>query len=454
MKRFRLLLVFSLLINSFAVFSQVDEEEYLNSLLREEVKVENPVYKPVVGFGMGILNFHGDVRNNNRNPVLGTPAYRLNVATFLDNKHYFKTNFALIIGTLTGNEQSMDSLYNRNFSSDIISFGLNVHYDFRHFIKKSPVHPFISLGLENISFNSKTDLTTDWKDQKGVPYHYWSDGTIRNISEKDKGVLTSEIIKRDYKYETDLRSFNNGDYSQNTFAIPLDIGVDFAVSDRVNLRIGQSYHFTFTQNIDGVSSKNTNPAYKGNGKNDMFTMTYFTLHLDLFSDAKTITINKLFAEVDFDYAMFGDEDNDGVRDLMDKCFGTPPGVAVDSVGCPLDDDKDGVPNYLDKDIHSRVGAMVDNDGVEMDKDKFGATLNTEAINRREVEVFLMMHRAQNRYSGKPSQPIPAKFKSVDSDGDGYISFDELLKTIDDFFDFSSRLSSKDIYELQDFFFEQ
>ena len=51
-------------------------------------------------------------------------------------------------------------------------------------------------------------------------------------------------------------------------------------------------------------------------------------------------------------------------------------------------------------------------------------------------------------------PLPAKFKSVDLDGDGYISFDELLKAIDDYFDFSSTLSSKEIYELQDFFFEQ
>jgi hypothetical protein len=447
MKRFRLFLVISFLVNSFVALAQVDEEEYLNSLLREEVKVENPVYKPVLGFGMGILNFHGDVNNNNKSATFGTPAFRLNVATFLDNKHYFKTNFALIVGTLSGNERSLDtaSIHNRNFSSDIISFGLNVHYDFRHFIKKSPVRPFVSLGLENISFNSKTDLTYN----DGARYNYWSDGTIRDINEKFKGTLPSKIINRDYKYETDLRSYNGGNYSQNTFGIPLDIGVDFAISDRVNLRVGQSYHYTFSQNIDGVNSKNG-----GNGKNDMFTMSYFTLHLDLFSDAKTKIIEKLFAEVDFDYAMFGDEDNDGVRDLMDKCFGTPPGVKVDSVGCPLDGDRDGVPDYLDKDPHTRLGAMVDNDGVEIDKDKLASSLNVEAINRKEVEVFLMMRRAQNRYGGRPSQPIPSKFKTVDRDGDGYISFDELLKAIDDFFDFSSELTSKDIYELQDFFFEQ
>jgi len=51
-------------------------------------------------------------------------------------------------------------------------------------------------------------------------------------------------------------------------------------------------------------------------------------------------------------------------------------------------------------------------------------------------------------------PIPGKFKAVDADGDGYISFDELVKAINDFFDSSSTLTSKDINELQEFFFEQ
>ena len=44
----------------------------------------------------------------------------------------------------------------------------------------------------------------------------------------------------------------------------------------------------------------------------------------------------------------GDADNDGVVDSLDRCPGTPMGVAVDADGCPLDDDGDGVPNYQDK----------------------------------------------------------------------------------------------------------
>ncbi len=53
-----------------------------------------------------------------------------------------------------------------------------------------------------------------------------------------------------------------------------------------------------------------------------------------------------------------DSDNDGVPDDRDKCPDTPPGVEVDSDGCPLDTDGDGVPDYLDKCPGTPIGAKV------------------------------------------------------------------------------------------------
>jgi len=47
------------------------------------------------------------------------------------------------------------------------------------------------------------------------------------------------------------------------------------------------------------------------------------------------------------YSVKNDIDQDGVKNKRDKCAETPPGVAVDGNGCPLDNDKDGVPDYLD-----------------------------------------------------------------------------------------------------------
>ncbi len=48
------------------------------------------------------------------------------------------------------------------------------------------------------------------------------------------------------------------------------------------------------------------------------------------------------------YSIKKDVDGDGIKNKRDKCPDTPPGVAVDGNGCPIDTDKDGVPDYLDK----------------------------------------------------------------------------------------------------------
>jgi Ca2+-binding EF-hand superfamily protein len=43
---------------------------------------------------------------------------------------------------------------------------------------------------------------------------------------------------------------------------------------------------------------------------------------------------------------------------------------------------------------------------------------------------------------------------VDKDGDGEISYSELLDAIDDYFNNESDFTANDVYELNDFFFAQ
>lgn len=441
------------------IVAQDPDEAYYESLLKEEVEVLNPVYKPVIGLGVGYTNFFGEVRDPRQSPVSGPLSYKLNVATFVDNKHYFKANFFLLLGTLTGNQHSaLDTFRNLNFKTDLTSFGINLQYDFKPFIKKGALlNPYISIGIENVQFNSKTDLYTTINGEK-IPYHYWTDGTIRDIPESRKGLQVANILHRDYNYETDLRDLNLyglGSYSQSTFAVPVEAGVDVNLADRVTMRLGYSFHYTFTDNIDNVSYKATQ-VIKGNRNTDMFSYSYVSFHFDLFSSPKTITMQKLFADVDFDYSFYGDNDMDLVYDGWDKCPNTPPGVEVDTTGCPYDDDKDGVPNYMDKELNSHPNAIVDNFGVEINGEKLGEQfLNQQAISRSDVESFLMMQRARTRYNmGKSSIPIPQRFKPLDKDKDDYISFDEMLDAIDDFFDGKLNLTSNDLYELNDFFFAQ
>jgi hypothetical protein len=436
------------------MFAQGDIED----LLYTEVDNLNPVYKPVVGFGAGIFNFLGDVRNPNQNLLSGTMGYKINVATFVDNKQYFRANFYFTYGSLSGNERSyIDLMRNMNFKSEILLFGVNLNYDFDNFYKTyRRVHPFVSLGFETLTFNSKTDSFTT---VEGIPvrYNYWDDGTIRTEARTPANANDLSLITHlDGKYETSLRDKNwgLGEYPQYTFAIPIDVGLDFWISNRVLFRVGTSYHFVFSDNIDHVSSKNTKGII-GDTRMDDFMFTYFTLHLDLFSSKRTLTVQKWFADIELDLTLIGDEDNDGYMDGWDQCPDTPFGVKTDTTGCPLDDDYDGVPNYLDDEPDSRYGAYVDDRGVEIPEDQLIASLDmSKAVRRQDVELYLRTPDSYSKYQNLTTGKIPEKFAKVDKDGDGYISFDEILDEIDKYFDFESTLTSKDIYELNNFFFSQ
>jgi hypothetical protein len=422
----------------------------------------NPVYKPVVGAGVGSFMFLGDVRDEKPDLLGSGFGYKINVSTFVDNKHYIRANFFFMGGKISGNERSYSNLNrNLNFQSELLLFGINLNYDFDNFYKKyRKVHPYISIGIETITFNSKID---SFATIEGIPtrYHYWSDGTIRNMPETIDNMDNPQlsIVQRDYKYETDLRDYDwgLGAYPQYTVAIPIDVGLDFWIANRLMFRIGTSYHLAFTDVIDHVSPDNDPDIAPAVGDDwfDGFMFTYAAMHLDLFSSKKTLTVERLFADVEWDPTLMSDEDNDGYFDGWDQCPGTPFGVETDTVGCPIDDDYDGVPNYLDNEPNSRFGAYVDDSGVEIMEDELIAMLDmSSAVRRDEVPLFIRKPSSYNKYQHMAIKEIPTKFKHVDSDTDGYISFDEMLNTIDDFFDFESDLSSDDIYELNNFFFAQ
>lgn len=95
-------------------------------------------------------------------------------------------------------------------------------------------------------------------------------------------------------------------------------GINFKLGPVVSLQLQESFMYTSTDNIDHKV---------GEGINDMFL--YHT------------------AGLTFNLGKKKDEDRDGVADKKDKCPGTPPGVGVDAVGCPVDRDGDGVVDYQD-----------------------------------------------------------------------------------------------------------
>ncbi len=420
--------------------SMYGQENYYDSLLTETIKVENPEYKPVVGIGMGAFSFLGDVQNNYWHFFTNNPGLRITVSSFLDKRHLYKIDFNILKGSLSGNQGASGN--HLNFYTDISSFGASVSYDFFHLYRqRSDVFPYISVGIETFFFNPKGDL----KGPDGAYYVYDEDGTIRNQS--------GQIISQDYQYETDLRSldmYGTGNYSGYAFGIPVELGFEADISERVSLRLGTSIHLTSTDLIDNVSKNSA--GVHANRRNDYFTFSFFTLHLDLFSDPEFKKVKRMYAEIPDDDVISGDVDKDWVLDFNDQCPSTPPGVPVDSTGCPLDSDQDGTPDYLDKEINSPPGVPTDERGLQLSDSLLMSILDyKKAASLSDYDYYLQTGAAHSLAGNKK---IPAKFREVDLDHNGEISFDELLNTIDKYFDYQTVLSLQDIYELMDFYFTQ
>ena len=468
---------FTLILLAPTVWAQNEDEDYYTSLLTKEVEVENPVYKPVLSLGTGIIHFLGDVKNPGFNPVSGELAYNFKISTLFGNKNYYKLNFFFLYGNMQGHDFSISKqmqsdpsklridnnllplFCNSSFRTEFFEFGISAEYGFGHFFGKSRrFRPFISVGVSPLQIGRfQTDLTN----ANGDYYHFWNDGTIRNISEVDPNAFNASIINFNKVYDADIakNDFHElEDYAQTAVAIPVEVGFDFFISYRINLRISTSLHYTFTDLLDNFNNKvaakyNIPGSFSGN---DMFMFTNFSLNFDLFSDPEMIRVDMLFAELeDVDYdVMFADQDMDGVFDRLDECPDTPVGVAVDSLGCPFDIDGDGINDFMDDEPNTPSGSIVDDSGVQVTPDVLAQMFESPTAVRREDAQAIPVAPIWTRSISFTPGVIPTKFKDVDKDVDGFVSFQELMKAIEAFFDGTLSMSVEDIYELNSFFFSQ
>lgn len=317
--------------------------------------------KPKISFGIGSLGFHGDLYQKHfQSPVTGRPGFNLGISQRLTR--YLQLDFTALFGKLGANEW----LNNRheNFQSEIRAGGVNLVYDFGNFIPdKYSFRPFVSLGVLGFEFLSKTDL----RDKNGNLYHYWSDGTIRNMAEGSAGAQNSILLNRDYKYESDIRELNKdgfGKYPERAWAFPIGFGVIMKVTDRVDVKMNFQYYVSTTDYIDGITSKGL-AERKGTKGKDNFMYSSVAFQYDLIAKYRaknkipvTEKSNSQWLAIDKQ-----DKDNDGIPDLADDCAGTPEGAKVNLKGCPLDEDGDGIPNFRDDELNTPPGVPVDARGV-------------------------------------------------------------------------------------------
>ncbi len=311
--------------------------------------------RPKIGFGAGMMNYQGDLVASRGyfNPFQNRTAFQVNAAQALNDQ--FDLNFFMLYGSLGADERTL--VRNLNFRSRVIAGGLALSYNFSNFFKPTnKLTPYVSIGFEVFEFQSKTDL----RDSYGNEYQFWSDGTIKNISEDDLEAGEAVEITRDYVYESDIRKTNSdgfGDYSERSFAIPAGLGFNLALNNKMDFTMGLEYHWTFTEYIDGITEESRG-VRKGNKQTDKFLLTFARLTYDL-----TPVPHEYVP--DFSGGDNADADQDSIADFLDDCPDTPIGIEVDNNGCPLDSDNDGVADYVDAELNSPEGSVVDSSGVAL-----------------------------------------------------------------------------------------
>jgi hypothetical protein len=425
---------------------------------------------PTVGIGDGMMIFSGDVGKFS----VAEPMYARNgLYLEVQKKSKSRTDVSLffLAGKLEGNVSN--EFRNLNFLSSVTAEGLNVRYHFSSNKDKILV-PYISIGIEVISFATKSDLY----DAGGNKYYYWADGSIRSLDEQDPNASNAVPLKRDYVYETDLKSANldkRSSYPTNSLAFPVGAGLKLRLSDKFHIRTAITYHLTNTNLIDGIDESGAGQR-AGSSRKDKFVFAYASLHYDL-SGKQAVKHNPKipFKDVsNFDFAKLDtvDEDKDGVNDIADECPGTPTGIKVNTKGCPLDSDNDGIPDFRDKEPNSPAGALVNEDGITMTDEFVQQKLERDSLNEV-LSHQIEMLRAKDAAGGKKSTfhsdssavnagntefdntgHLPEDFRFIDENKDGYISPAEMSKAIDDYLKDKSPLDKRRMHMLVDFFFDQ
>ncbi len=334
------------LIFSLIAWSQIPDPAYIPSEYQDTIatennsvnvaengtqvtikKVENIKLQPKLHIGFGNFNFKGDISDNRNTGIIGQSGFQIGLSANLSE--YINAGLLMEEGVVRVDGINRDDLPT-NFMSTINTIGIRFDYNFKNVFKNRLLTPYVGLGLSYLKFDSK--------------------GSYDNTKDEYEIDLLSQWL---------LDPANTEAYSQTGIDIPLSFGLNLKINDRINLKVGTTYHYTNTDNIDNIVDGSSDKYFVNS------THIVYDLHCHICEEKYVPEIMDDYINIDFNALDKEDEDKDGIIDIDDFCIGTPKDVKVDAKGCPIDTDKDNIPDYLDKEPNTPKGAVVNIDGIQL-----------------------------------------------------------------------------------------
>ena len=304
-------------------------------------KVEKIKLQPKLHIGFGNFNFKGDISDNRNTGIIGQSGFQIGLSTNLSE--YINASLLMEEGVVRVDGINRDDLPT-NFMSTINTIGIRFDYNFKNVFKNRLLTPYAGIGLSYLKFDSK--------------------GSYDNSKDEYEIDLLSQWL---------LDPANTEAYNQKGIDIPLSIGLNLKINDRLNLKIGTTYHYTNTDYIDNILDDSSDKYFVNSA------YIVYDLHCHICEEKYVPEIKDDYIIVDFNALDKEDEDKDGIIDIDDFCIGTPKNVKVDAKGCPIDTDKDNIPDYLDKEPNTPKGAVVNIDGIQL-TDEMSETIFLKYLN--------------------------------------------------------------------------
>ena len=314
----KILLIF-LVFFSFSIFAQPVPKTEKNTI---------PL-NPRFVFGSNFYNYQGGIAGTESNFLSGDVGFNAGISLDVDDKISLSFLFSSPSTFYEKEFSATDGSLVSEFRSEFSTLGLSLKYDFK---TKSIFNPFISFGLQGITFKTLNDDISS------------------QYSAKETGLV-----------------------------IPVGAGVTLEMSDRMSFDASLNYALSQVD-IDKTAEE----------LNDNYVVVNFSISYDLFTPKPSVVNplkEKYYSDVDYDKMDLADQDGDLVLDINDYCPETPTGVKVDESGCPLDSDNDGIADYLDKEKNTLAGAIVDEKGVTLKEDKFKSKFDKNKVASREFANF-------------------------------------------------------------------